>query len=275
MVVAVDLGGTNIRAGRIEDGRIMIHKDTRLQNKDVLEKTLEQLAGLIESVMAPGVKGIGIGVPSVVDIATGTVFDVTNIPSWKRVELKPFLENRFGLPVQVNNDVNCFILGEHRFGSARGFSSAVGLAMGTGLGGGIIINNELYAGRNCGAGEFGLVHYLDSNIEGYCSGGFFPKMFNMSALDAFNQAKAGDLSAMAIWKEFGFHMGFAIKTVLYTYDPEVIILGGSLVNAYSFFEGSMRESLKDFAFPESMKRLKIYTSTNENITLLGASSLIG
>ena len=274
MVVAVDLGGTNIRAGRIEDGRIMIHKDTRLQNKDVLEKTLEQLAGLIESVMAPGVKGIGIGVPSVVDIATGTVFDVTNIPSWKRVELKPFLEKRFGLPVQVNNDVNCFILGEHRFGSARGFSSAVGLAMGTGLGGGIIINNELYAGRNCGAGEFGLVHYLDSNIEAYCSGGFFPKRFNMSALDAFNQAKAGDPAAMAMWKEFGFHMGFAIKTVLYTYDPEVIILGGSLVNAYSFFEGSMRESLQDFAFPESMKRLKIFTSTNENITLLGASSLI-
>ncbi len=134
MVVAVDLGGTNIRAGRIEDGRIVIHKDTRLLNKDVLEKTLEQLAGLIESVLAPGVKGIGIGVPSVVDIATGTVFDVTNIPSWKRVELKPILEKRFGLPVQVNNDVNCFILGEHRFGSARGFSSAVGLAMGTGLG---------------------------------------------------------------------------------------------------------------------------------------------
>jgi glucokinase len=274
MVVAVDLGGTNIRAGRIEDGRIVIHKDTRLLNKDVLDRTLDQLAGLIESVMAPGVKGIGIGVPSVVDVVTGTVFDVTNIPSWKRVELKPILEKRFGIPVQVNNDVNCFILGEHRYGSAKGYSSAVGLAMGTGLGGGIIINNELYAGNNCGAGEFGLVHYLDSTIEAYCSGGFFPKKFNTSALDAFKQAKAGDPAAIAMWKEFGFHMGFAIKTVAYTYDPEVIILGGSLVNAYSFFEEAMRESMKDFEFPESMKKLKIFTSTNENITLLGASSLI-
>jgi glucokinase len=224
--------------------------------------------------MAPGVTGIGIGVPSVVDLVTGTVSDVTNIPSWKRVELKPLMEKRFGIPVQVNNDVNCFILGEHRFGSARGYSSAVGLAMGTGLGGGIIINNELYAGNNCGAGEFGLVHYLDGNIEAYCSGGFFPKKFDVSALDAFNKAKAGDRDAMGMWQEFGFHMGFAIKTVVYTYDPEVIILGGSLVNAYSFFEEAMRESMKDFAFPGSMNKLKIFTSTNKNITLLGASSLI-
>jgi glucokinase len=274
MVVAVDLGGTNIRAGQVEDGHIISYKDTRLRDKDVLEKTLDQLAGLIESVMAPGVKGIGIGVPSVVDLTTGTVFDVTNIPSWKRVELKQILESRFGIPVQVNNDVNCFILGEHRFGSARGYSSAVGLAMGTGLGGGIIINNELFAGNNCGAGEFGLVHYLDENIEAYCSGGFFPRKFNTSALDAYNGAMAGDPAAINMWKEFGFHMGFAIKTVMYTYDPEVIILGGSLVKAYSFFEDAMRESMKDFVFPESLKRIKIFTSTNENITLLGASSLI-
>jgi glucokinase len=274
MVVAVDLGGTNIRAGQVEEGHILVHKETRLRDKDVLEKTLDQLAGLIESVMAPGIRGIGIGVPSVVDLATGTVFDVTNIQSWKRVELKQILEDRFGIPVQVNNDVNCFILGEHRFGSAKGYSSAVGLAMGTGLGGGIIINNELYAGNNCGAGEFGLVHYLDENIEAYCSGGFFPKRFNTSALDAFKQASAGDPAAVNMWKEFGFHMGAAIKTVMYTYDPEVVILGGSLVNAYSFFEDAMRVSMRDFAFPESMKKLKIFTSTNENITLLGASSLI-
>jgi glucokinase len=274
MVIAVDLGGTNIRAGQVENGHILVHKDTRLRDKDVLEKTLDQLAGLIESVMAPGVTGIGIGVPSVVDIATGTVLDVTNIASWKRVELKRILEERFGIPVMVNNDVNCFILGEHRFGSARGYSSAVGLAMGTGLGGGIIINNELYAGKNCGAGEFGLVHYLDENIEAYCSGGFFPKKYGTSGLDAFNRATAGDPDALEMWKVFGFHMGVAIKTVVYTYDPEVIILGGSLVNAYHFFADAMHASMVDFAFPESMKRLKIFTSHNENITLLGASSLI-
>jgi glucokinase len=87
--------------------------------------------------MDASVTGIGIGVPSVVDVETGIVYDVTNIPSWKKVELKSILETKFGLPVRVNNDVNCFILGEHRHGVARGFRSVVGLAMGTGLGGGI------------------------------------------------------------------------------------------------------------------------------------------
>jgi glucokinase len=274
MVIAVDLGGTNIRAGLLENGRIIKHREVSLREKDILESTLEQLKALIGSVMEPGVKGIGIGVPSVVDIETGTVFDVTNISSWKRVELKKILEERFQIPVAVNNDVNCFILGEHRYGLARGYSSVVGLAMGTGLGGGIIVNNDLYAGHNCGAGEFGLIHYLSENIEAYCSGGFFPREYKTTALEAFKKASTGDPVALKSWEEFGFHMGVAIKTVLYAYDPEVIILGGSLVKAYAYFSEAMYSSMQDYAFPESLKRLKIFTSQNDNITLLGASSLI-
>jgi len=274
MVIAVDLGGTNIRAGVVNDGRIIRHTDARLQDKDILEKTLEQLASLIGSVMQPGVLGIGIGVPSVVDIKTGTVFDVTNIPSWKRVELKRILEARFGIPVMVNNDVNCFILGEHRYGLARGYASAVGLAMGTGLGGGIILNNRLYPGENCGAGEFGLVRYLDENYEAYCSGAFFPKKYNITALEAFNRGITGEHAALESWKEFGFHLGNVIKTVVYTYDPEVIILGGSLTRAHQFFTGAMKAAMQNFAYPESMKKLKVLISDNENIALLGASTLI-
>jgi len=274
MVIAVDLGGTNIRAGLMENGRILKYKDTRLINKDILQSTLDQLAGLIDSVSEPGVKGIGIGVPSVVDVSSGTVYDVTNIPSWKKVGLKAILEKRFGIPVNVNNDVNCFVLGEHRYGLARGYSSAVGLAIGTGLGGGIIINNELYAGNNCGAGEFGNVPYLDGNIEAYCSGDFFIKKCKTTALASYNEAIKGDHTAIERWKEFGFHMGNAIKTVLYTYDPEVIILGGSLTKAYDFFAGAMMKSMQDCLFPESIKRLKVLLSQNENIALIGASSLV-
>jgi glucokinase len=274
MVVAVDLGGTNIRAGRLDLDRIIVQKASPLRDKDVLQKTLDQLIALIESVMEKGVTGIGIGVPSVVDIETGTVYDVTNIPSWKKVELSSILEARFGIPVRVNNDVNCFILGEHRYGIAKGFRSVVGLTMGTGLGGGIIINNELYAGHNCGAGEFGLVNYLDENIEAYCSGGFFQKKHNTTALDAYQKAVAGDQAALNSWNEFGFHLGNAIKTLVYTYDPEAIVLGGSLVKAYSLFASAMDASRMDFAFPESMKKLKIFTSQNSNIALLGAASLI-
>lgn len=274
MVIAVDLGGTNIRAGRLDQDRIMIQQEAPLRDKDQLKKTLDQLADLIASVMDSSVTGIGIGVPSVVDLDTGTVYDVTNIPSWRKVELRRILEDHFGLPVRVNNDVNCFILGEHRYGKARGFQSVVGLTLGTGLGGGIILNNQLYAGRNCGAGEFGLVPYLDENIEAYCSGGFFQKKYQTTALDAYQKAAAGDQPALDSWKEFGFHMGNAIKTVVYTYDPEAIVLGGSLVKAFHFFEEAMHASRHDFAFPESMKKLRIFVSDNKNIALLGAASLL-
>jgi len=274
MVVAVDLGGTNIRAGRLDLDKIIVQKDMPLRDKEVLQSTLEQIIALIDSVMDDQVTGIGIGVPSVVDVETGTVYDVTNIPSWKKVELRSILENRFKIEVRVNNDVNCFILGEHRYGVARGYGSVVGLAMGTGLGGGIIVNNRLYAGHNCGAGEFGLIHYLDENIEAYCSGGFFPRKYNFTAREAFQLAETGDSTALQSWKEFGFHMGVAIKTVMYSYDPEAIVLGGSLVQAYKYFADSMKGSMMDFAFPESVKRLKIFTSQNSNIALLGAASLV-
>jgi glucokinase len=274
MVIAVDVGGTNLRAGRLDEDRIMVQKSIPLRDKDVLQKTLDQLIALIRSVTDKSVTGIGIGVPSVIDLATGTVRDVTNIPSWKKVELKSILEEEFHLPVRVNNDVNCFILGEHRHGVAKGYSNVVGLAMGTGLGGGIIINNELYSGRNCGAGEFGMIPYLDDTIEAYCSGWFFIKKHDTSALAAFHNAGEGDKKALESWKEFGTHMGHAIKTVIYAYDPEAIVLGGSLSNAYDFFKETMFESMNEIVFPESLKKLKLFISDNSNIALLGAASLI-
>jgi glucokinase len=85
---------------------------------------------------------------------------------------------------------------------------------------------------------------------------------------------AGDKTALDSWNEFGFHMGNAIKTVVYTYDPEAVVLGGSLVKAYHLFVDAMTRSRLDFAFPESMKKLKIFVSQDSNIALLGAASLL-
>ncbi len=274
MVIAVDVGGTNLRAGRLEQDKILVQKSIPLCDKDDLQKTLDQVISLIRSVHDKSVTGIGIGVPSVIDLETGTVRDVTNIPSWKKVELKSILEEEFHLPVRVNNDVNCFILGEHRHGVAKGFRNVVGLAMGTGLGGGVIINNELYAGSNCGAGEFGMIPYLDDTLEAYCSGWYFIKKQNTTALSAFNKASEGDKQALESWHDFGKHVGNAIKLVVYSYDPQAIVLGGSLSNAYNFFKDSMYESMKDTVFPESIKKLKLFVSDNSNIALLGSASLI-
>ena len=274
MLIGVDLGGTNIRAGLIDEGVIKTVNQALLTSKHSVQDTIAQLISILSPLMNPDVEGIGLGVPSVVDIEKGIVYDVVNIPSWKKVELKKILETEFNLPVRVNNDVNCFALGEHKYGQAKMFSSFVAMALGTGLGAGIIINNTLYAGNNCGAGEIGAIPYLDKDFEFYTSSAFFENMFSTTAFKAHEAALKGDLKALEIWNKYGFHLGNVIKAVAYTYDPEAIILGGSISKAYSFFEMSMKNAMSDFLFPETIKKLKILRSTTQNIALLGAAALI-
>lgn len=275
MIIGVDLGGTNIRAGLVEAGVVTSINQALLTEKDTLVKTIAQLISVIAPLIQPGVKGIGIGVPSVVDIENGIVFNVVNIPSWEKVELKKILETEFNIPVSINNDVNCFALGEHRFGQAKSFSSFVALALGTGLGAGIIINNTLYSGNNCGAGEIGSLPYLDKNFEFYTSSSFFESIHSTTAMKAHDLAVKGEKEAIQMWDDYGFHLGNVMKAVAYTYDPEAVILGGSISKAYAFFEDSMKKTLNDFQFPETIKRLKIVRSKVDNIALLGAAALIG
>ncbi len=274
MKIGVDLGGTKVKAGVESNGSIIQQSTIMLQKKESLSSTLAQLIDLIKPLTQYPVGSIGIGVPSVVDVERGIVYNVTNIPSWEKVELKYILEEEFNLPVSVNNDVNCFTLGEHLFGMAKDFNSVVGMTIGTGLGSGIIIDNQLYTGNNCGAGEIGLLPYREHNFEYYAGSNFFDSIHGISALEANQAALAGDKKALSLWAEFGVHLGFAIKAVMYVYDPEAIVLGGSIAKAYPLFKAGMLEALDDFAFPESLKRLKIFQSQNDNIALLGAAALV-
>ncbi len=274
MVIGVDLGGTKVRAGVAHEGEIHNQKQQLFKSYGSQRETLDQLIALIRSLMTSGITGIGLGVPSVIDVEKGIVYNVVNIPSWERVPLKDILEEEFSLPVRLNNDVNCFALGEHRFGLLRGFTNAVGMTSGTGLGSGLIINNQLFEGSNCGAGEIGLLSYRDQNVEYFASGNFFQVFHDTSAVAAHELAVNGDETALRWWREFGEHMGHAIKTVVYAYDPQAIVVGGSLSKAFRFFEQAMWQSLNDFTFPESIKRLKIFQSVNEDITLLGAAALL-
>ncbi|GAB3023045.1 ROK family protein [Spirosoma pulveris] len=274
MTIGVDLGGTNVRVGLVDNGIIVRQRSMALEQKDSLSATLAQLIALIQPFADGSVNSIGIGVPSVVDIDRGIVYNVANIPSWEEVALRDILEKEFDLPVFVNNDVNCFILGEHQFGLAKGYRSAVGMSIGTGLGSGIIIDNQLYAGSNCGAGEIGLLPYLDKNIESYAATQFFESVHGTTALEASLSATLGDKNALKLWADFGNHFGVAVKAVLYTYDPEVIVLGGSIAKAYPFFRATMYESMADFAYPVTLRRLQIFQSQNENIALLGAAALV-
>src|SRR5688572_1292717 len=120
MIIGVDLGGTKVRAGVASDGKIEKQKQQLFKSLGSQSETLGQLIDLIRSLMHSDIEGIGLGVPSVVDVERGIVFNVVNISSWVRVPLKDILEEEFNVPVAVNNDVNCFALGEHRFGLVKG-----------------------------------------------------------------------------------------------------------------------------------------------------------
>jgi len=273
MTIGIDLGGTKIHCGLVENGNVVERILEPCRSDQPENEVIEQIKGLIRQLINPSVKGIGIGVPSVVDVEKGIVYNVQNIPSWKEVHLKDILEAEFNIPVRVNNDANCFALGEQRCGEAKNFRNVIGVTLGTGVGAGLIINNELYCGSNVGAGEIGCLPYLEHTLEFYCGSSFFPEYHNTTGKEAMQLALNGDEKGLKIWEEFGKHMGMLVKIVLYVYDPDAIIFGGSIANAYSFFEEAMRKEMETFDYPETIKKIKIFISTREDISLLGAAAL--
>lgn len=295
-VIGIDLGATNIRGalvsgragsgsmggGSTESGSaggagggesLSDIVSVRIHSDGSVEDVLEDIYTVIDTLMEPGVAGIGIGVPSVVDVAEGIVYDVQYIPSWVEVPLKRLLEARYGKPVFVNNDANCFALGEYYFGKGRGAGSMVGLTLGTGLGGGVIVNGRLYAGYNCGAGEIGLLPYKDNVLEYYCSGSFFKNLYGLDGVEVFEAAGRGDAQAMELYAELGAHVGQGIKAAIYTYDPEICVLGGSVSQAYDLFSATMWKEIRTLVYAKTLERIRIEVSDLKNSGILGAAAL--
>jgi glucokinase len=216
---------------------------------------------------------IGIGVPGLVDAAQAIVYDVVNIPAWKEVTLKKLLEERYQIPVLVNNDANCFAIGEFYFGKGKDQDSMIGLTIGTGLGSGIIINKKLYAGRNGGAGEFGMINYLDKYYEYYASGQFFQNIYQTDGEIVFKKAQSGDAAALKMYEEFGMHLGNAINTILYAFDTDLIVLGGSVKQSLPYFSKTMWQQIKTFAYGKAIESLRIEVSELTNSGILGAAAL--
>lgn len=272
-VIGIDLGGTKIGLGRVRDGRIVRHATAAVSAQGTEKQVIEEVVAAVEKIFDPDVAGIGVGVPSVVDVEKGIVYDVQNIPSWKEVPLKEILEKRLGRPVYINNDANCFAVGEKHFGRGRRFRHLVGLIIGTGLGAGIILNNRLYSGPNCGAGEFGMIPYRDSILEHYCSGQYFVRASGIRGEDLFAKASRGDVEAQKIFDQFGGYLGDALMIIMLAVDPEAIILGGSVSRAFALFEKTMRERMKSFPYRKMLERIIIETSDEPQIAILGAAAL--
>ena len=273
-LIGVDLGGTKITSVLIENEKIIRQFTCATPFDQERLIVVNAILSAISEVFDPEVLGIGIGVPGLVDLKNNTVIDVINIPSWDEVPLKHLIENRFGKTVFVNNDANCFALGEKYFGKGKIYQNFVGMTIGTGLGAGIIINNHLYSGKYCGAGEFGTMPYKGKIAEAFASGQFF-KDHDISGSDLYKKAIDGNTKALELFTELGEHIGRTIANVLFALAPEAIILGGSVSQSYHLFEVGMRSVLaKEFPYQRLYQSLKIEVSELSNSSGLGAASLV-
>ena len=272
-VIGVIFGGKHLSAARIENGVIadIVHRE--VNNREAEEVILSEIIHTINSVYTDSVAGIGVGVPSLVDVKHGIVINPTNIPSWHKVHLKDILEEQFNVPVYINNDANCFALGEKYFGVAKDYENIAGITIATGFGVGIIINGKLYSGRNAGAGEFCSIPYRDHDYEYYCSTKYFEEKYGLKNEILLARAKKKDKIALAIYELFGMDLGNAIKTIMYALDPDAIVIGGIMAEAYDFYKEAMLKTVNSFIYKGTVKNIKILKSTEANIPVYGAAAL--
>lgn len=277
MKIALDLGGTNIRIGLVdESGRCTGHRSMPCRATEAEDVVVSQICELIaESLDGAGhcADGIGIGVPSVVDSERGIVYNACNIPSWREVHLKEIIEARFGIETRVANDCNCFALGEHRYGAGRGTTDMVGITLGTGVGAGLILGGRLYAGVLSGAGEIGSLPYLDSDYEHYCSSLWLRDKCHTTGADLAARAAAGDAEALATWHRFGRNLGELTKAILFAYAPERIVVGGGIAASISLFRAGWAEAVATFPYPAIAARCTMERAILPDANLIGASLL--
>lgn len=275
MKIAIDLGGTSVRACRF-DGEGLAGEVLRrpCPAQGTQQEVTDSLFGLVDELFDKEITSIGIAVPAIVDTRRGIVYNVCNIPSWKEVHLKEEMEKRYGVTTLVDNDVNCFTLGLQHDGEGAAYHSFVGIAIGTGLGMGIVIDGHLYRGANTCAGEVGSIPYLKSDFEHYTSSLFLRARTADTGMVLAKKAADGEAEALGIFSEMGRHLGRLLQVVVYTYDPEAIIIGGGLAHAANYFDRSMRQSLSEgFPYPHVLQRLRIVYTRLDEANLYGTQYL--
>jgi len=216
-VIGVDIGGTKIAAGRVND-RAEIFQSYTIPTRasEGFDVSIEQVWRAIEPLLSPEIEAIGICAPGPLDPRAGVIVNPPNLPGWRDVPLVKVAQDRFGLPVRLENDCNAAGLAEARFGAARGFANVFYAAIGTGIGAGIILDGKIYHGKNAAAGEAGhmTIDYRSSTICG-CG---VPGCIEALASGRFT----GDL------EEHTVRLAAWLGGVVSLLDPDIVVLGGGV-----------------------------------------------
>lgn len=272
-VIGIDLGGTAIKLGLFEaDGSCTQSLTVATPQPATPEAVLTAILNAISQITVPveSWSAIGVGLPGPVD-GTGRISRVAiNLDNWRNVPLADWLEEKTQKPVIMANDANCAGLGEAWLGAGRDFDNLIMLTLGTGVGGAIILNRQLFVGHRGAAGELGLITLNpdgppcnsgnQGSLEQYVSVQAISRETGNKPSDLAQKAIAGDPQALAYWEQYGRRLGAGLASLIYVLTPEAVILGGGISGAANLFLPSLWGEIQRRVLPTSREGLQIFTA---------------
>ena len=308
--VGIDLGGTNTKIGLLdEDGNILFSTIVKTESEQGFEKTIERLSNILKiqvsnlNISFNDVAGVGLGVPG--PVANGRIVKFwANFPWPVNVDLAAEFEKHLGVPVKVDNDVNVITLGEMWKGGGRGYKNVLGLAIGTGIGGGVVVNGKLVSGKNgaggevghikverdgklCGCGQegcweayasaTGLVREAKSRLTVNKNNLLYERTRDreVEAKDIFDAARDGDKFSLNLVDYEAEFIALGIGNLLNVLDTDVVVVGGGIALAGDILFDKINEKLRKYAMLSTLEGLKIVQAELGNDAgIYGAAYLV-
>ncbi len=278
-IVGIDIGGTKINVVLFRGAKVL-HKDREPTKTKTREVFLNQLEEIISSVISPlrrkEILGIGCGVAGALDLKKGEVLNAPNLPVINGLKIREWLAKKFHRETFIDNDARSFLRGEHLWGAGKGYKNLVGLTLGTGVGGGIIIDGKMINGSNDAAGEIGHMIIDKGRDFEELAGARALRNFGFSdSLKAYSLAKKGDKNAQKSFEKVGEYLGVSLANIVNMLDPQAIIIGGGLAGAEKFILPQARKTMKKLiTSPKAAERVKILLGKlGEDAGAMGAAAL--
>ncbi|MGK7945877.1 MAG: ROK family protein [Microcystaceae cyanobacterium] len=285
-VIGIDLGGTAIKFGRfLKQGDCQATLTLPTPQPATPEAVRDTLIlGIKQLSLEQEVVAVGLGTPGPVD-ASGRIARIAiNLSGWRDVPLADWLEEGTGFPVILGNDANCAGLGEAWTGAGKDYQNLILLTLGTGVGGAIILNGELFTGHQGAAGELGLITLNPDgftcnsgnkgSLEQYCSIQGIQRLTGRDPAELGQLAQAGDPTALSFWREYGQLLGVGLTSLIYVLTPEAIIIGGGISASADYFFPSVLTEIEQRVLPSSRQGLALLKAKLGNQAgMVGAAKL--